>query len=235
MASDKQAVADLKSRGFQSFTMVKVHRSRIKNAPYNPRTLGEAEKRKLKSVLKKHGLVAPLTWNVRTGNMVGGHQRLSQLDSLMGTSDYELDVAQIDVDDTREKEINIALNNPNAQGDWDLEQLNTLLKVPGLDFAGAGFDHADVFRMFGDSVVEARDDPLDELAAKVREARELYGSISERSAGRDNDNFFIVVVFRDEAQLTGFLQRAKLPDNRYQSGEEIMRLCNMVDDEWTCR
>jgi hypothetical protein len=92
-----------------------MNRSQLKAAPYNPRILSEAAKRKLRTGLKKHGLVAPLTFNKRTGNMVGGHQRLDQLDALAGTANYELDVAVIDVDEVREKPP--AHHRPRYRGD----------------------------------------------------------------------------------------------------------------------
>ena len=80
-----------------------IHRSTIKGAPYNPRRLGEAEKRKLRAGLKKHGLIgASLIINERTGNLVGGHQRLESLDALAKTANYDIAVTVIDVDENRE-------------------------------------------------------------------------------------------------------------------------------------
>lgn len=214
----------LRELGLESYEIVQVARSQLTDAPYNPRLIGEAEKRKLRAGLKKHGLVAPITWNARTGHIVSGHQRINQLDALAGSPDYELTVARIDVDETREKELNILLNNPNAQGDWDMEKLNELLRIPELDLPGAGFDHADVYRLFGESALAERGDALDELAEKVREFRDRYQELFKRSAQRQSTDFYCVVVFRDAEQLSTFLREHGLPDNRYQSGEEIMRL-----------
>jgi hypothetical protein len=220
--ADDVTAKDLSAIGLQSFKMENIHRNIIKNASYNPRTLSDAAKAKLKKGLARHGLVAPLTWNRRSGNLVGGHQRISQLDDLAGTDNYTLDVAVIDVEEGREKEINILLNNGAAQGEWDLEALSALLKDSSVEFEGTGFDHADVYRMFGDDVVLNRDDPLDELAVKVREARDKYNEISNKAAAADDGEFYIVVVFRDQNQVTEFLTKHKLPDNRYQSAEELM-------------
>jgi len=214
----------LRELGLETYEIVQIARSQLVDAPYNPRLIGEAEKRKLKAGLKKHGLVAPITWNARTGHIVSGHQRIKLLDALAGSPDYELTVARIDVDEAREKELNILLNNPNAQGDWDMERLNELLRLPDLDLQGAGFDHADVYRLFGESSLADRGDALDELAEKVREFRDRYQELFKRSAQRQSTDFYMVVVFRDAEQLSTFLQEHGLPDNRYQSGEEIMRL-----------
>ena len=42
---------------------------------------------------------------------MGGHQRLSALDSLMGKADYELDVIEVDLSEREELKLNVALNN----------------------------------------------------------------------------------------------------------------------------
>lgn len=104
---------------YQKFEAKTINRSEIKNADYNPRRIGEAEAKLLKKSLKTHGLVDTLIFNKQTGNLVGGHQRLAQLDSLENGTDYALTVSVIDVPLKKEKEINLMLNNPNAQGEYD--------------------------------------------------------------------------------------------------------------------
>lgn len=229
-AAEAPPPVDLAASGLQRFKMERVHRSALSKAPYNPRRLGEAEKRKLRAGLERHGMVSPVTWNKQTGNLVGGHQRIEILDALAGTDNYQLDVAVIDVDPAREKEINILLNNPNAQGDWDLEQLSALLKDSAINVEATGFDNADLYRLFGDNVLVERSgaEKLDELAQKVRTARDRYNQISQSNADKGSTDFYMVVIFRDAGQLTRFLKEAGLPDNRFQSGEEILRLCGMT-------
>ncbi len=50
-----------------------IHRSQIKEAPYNPRGMNDEERRLLSNSLKQFGLVEYLVWNKRSGNLVGGH------------------------------------------------------------------------------------------------------------------------------------------------------------------
>ena len=97
-------------------------------APYNPRralTPKDPAYRKLKRSLKQFGLVQPLVWNQRTGHVVGGHQRLQILSEL---GHKEVDVTVVDLDDAEEKALNVVLNNREAQSDWDLRRLQTLLE-----------------------------------------------------------------------------------------------------------
>jgi hypothetical protein len=218
---------DLVAKGLQTFKVEKVHRSKLLGAPYNPRMIGDSEKRKLRAGLKRHGLVEPIVWNKRTSHICGGHQRIGQLDSLAGTSDYTLDVAVIDVDETREKEINVLLNNAETQGDWDLDKLGLLVKDSVLNLEGMGFDTADVFKIFGDTVL-MREDPLDQFAQKVREARDAYRGIAAKTAAKEQQHNYIVVVFRDDMQASKFLRDAGIEDNRYVSGEDLIRLLDKV-------
>lgn len=60
---------------YQNYDTETISRDMIKNAPYNPRIIDKEAKRRLRKNIAKHGLVSALTWNKRTGNLVGGHQR----------------------------------------------------------------------------------------------------------------------------------------------------------------
>ena len=222
-AADAAAPMELQKLGLENFVVETIHRNSLKGAPYNPRYIGDAEKRKLRAGLKKHGMVTPVTWNKRTGNIVGGHQRINQLDALAGTENYTLNAAVIDVSEEQEKELNILLNNTETQGVFDLEKLGALLKDPKIDIAGAGYDHADLYRIFGDSVIsgsngEGNDPRFDELAAKLDGFRETFKKID---AGRGGDEHYFVVVCRNGDEASDLLLRLGLPDNRYQSGESL--------------
>ena len=51
----------------------------LKAAEYNPRKdlqPEDAEYKKLRRSIEEFGYVEPIIWNERTGNVVGGHQRL---------------------------------------------------------------------------------------------------------------------------------------------------------------
>lgn len=142
---------------FQKFTIRRVHRSEINPAPYNPRAIDPYAFRKLKANLKagKIGLLEPLIWNERTGNLVGGHQRLRALDELNGSTDYHLDVSCVSLDPVTEQEQNIALNNPDMQGRYAVNLLDEILKKNNSDILSInrmGFDEAgleEIYRKSG--------------------------------------------------------------------------------------
>jgi ParB-like chromosome segregation protein Spo0J len=94
-------------------------------ATYNPRIElrpGMAEYEKLKVSIQTFGNVEPIVWNKRTGNVVGGHQRLSVLKDLGAETTL---VSVVDLSDMEEKLLNVALNK--IKGDWDKEKLEAIL------------------------------------------------------------------------------------------------------------
>ncbi len=205
---------------FDNYEVVEMDRTDIQGAPYNPRVISDGARAKLRAGLKKHGLLAPPVWNKRTGNLVSGHQRLSQLDTLNGSPKYRLKIAVVDMDLAAEKEANLLFNNVSAMGDWDLEKLEEILRDETVALEGTGFDMADVYRLLGDMPGGSQQN-VDDLAQRLRGFQEAYANVSDNT-GRDD--FYMVVVFRDYASRTDFLQKLGLEDNRYQDGKTIAAL-----------
>lgn len=210
---------------YEKFAMEEVHRAALKSAPYNPRQLSEKAREHLKRNIKQVGLIQPVIWNKRTGNIVGGHQRLAILDAIEGTGDYRLTVAVVDLDEKTEKEQNVFLNNTNAMGDWDLPKLQELFQKDGIDALLSGFDMAEVYQLFGDAVANTNNALAETLSAQVKEARARYENI-QKSLGknRDNEEFYCVVVFKDNDERTAFNALLKLEDNRYLDGKALTAL-----------
>jgi len=97
----------------------------LKPAEYNPRKKlkpGDKEYKKIKASIEEFGFADPLVVNADM-TIIGGHQRLTVAVDLGYT---EVPCAVVDVDKTREKALNIALNK--ITGQWDDEMLAALLK-----------------------------------------------------------------------------------------------------------
>ena len=95
-------------------------------ASYNPRKdlqPGDPEYERLYRSITEFGYVEPIVWNRRTGRVVGGHQRLKVLKAQGYT---EVSVSVVDLDEQREKALNVALNK--IGGDWDEAKLVELLQ-----------------------------------------------------------------------------------------------------------
>lgn len=132
-------------------------------ADYNPRKdlkPGDAEYEKLKRSIEQFGYVEPVIWNKTTGRVVGGHQRLKVL---MDVGMTEVDCVVVEMDEDKEKALNIALNK--ISGDWDKDKLALLIAdLQGADFdvSLTGFEPAEIDDLFKDTLKDGvKDDDFD--------------------------------------------------------------------------
>lgn len=120
----------------------------VKPAAYNPRRQlkpGEKEYEALKASISRWSLVEPLVVNLRTGNLVGGHQRYNVLLDLGHT---EAEAAVVDLDEKQEKLLNVALNR--IEGQWDYEKLQDLFEeFSAEDIFATGYSDGELKTLFG--------------------------------------------------------------------------------------
>jgi len=115
--------------------------SDINPAKYNPRKdlqPTDPEYERLKKSIIEFDMVEPLVWNKRTGNLIGGHQRLKVLKEL---DVKQVEVSVVDLSEVKEKALNVALNK--IQGEWDMPRLKDLLQeldTGDFDMEITGFD-----------------------------------------------------------------------------------------------
>lgn len=123
----------------QSFRPKRIRRSQINFAAYNPRRISEDAEAGLSKSLSRFGLCEALVWNEQTGNLVGGHQRLSQIDQRERGEDYWLDVAAVNLDPRKEVQLNVLLNQHDIQGEFDMNALERLASEFDFDMGDFGF------------------------------------------------------------------------------------------------
>lgn len=134
----------------------------LKPAAYNPRKKlkpGDKEYEKIKNSIREFGFADPLVVN-KDMTIIGGHQRLTVAMDLGYT---EVPCAVVDIDKTREKALNIALNK--ITGEWDETMLANLLKdIEASDFDAAltGFDPPEMEALFNKvATQEVKEDDFD--------------------------------------------------------------------------
>lgn len=221
---------------YETFEMRLVHRSLLKNAPYNPRLISAKAKAKLKSNLKARGLVQPLIWNERTGNLVGGHQRLACLDALEGTQDYSLTVAVVQLDDKAEREQNIFLNNGSAGGEFDFEKLDELFRVDQIDVDNTGFDPAMLIAMLGTVPGEEAAKSTEELERIAENVQTIKDIRNDRDkVGKSGDpypddlDYYWVLVGGSNRQRLAIEAALGLESSRYQDIRILARLLGLLE------
>lgn len=212
---------------YQKGEMLTLKRSEIKGAEYNPRIIDKENQKRLKKGLKDHGLVSPITWNKRTGNIVSGHQRVSQLDALERNQDYELDVWCIDVPIEEEAKLNVILNNASVQGDWDLEKLIGMADDFDLDFVDdMGFSKLDVDTMFDGLFSDAYETPeREEVTTKIDELKAVREKSREQYKENAKLNYYTIIVFADEEEKRAFHKKISVPfSEEYITTSQLERL-----------
>lgn len=141
---------------------------KLNPAKYNPRKdlkPGDPEYEKLKKSMETFGYVEPIIWNKRSGQIVGGHQRLK---ILQHQGETEIECVVVDLDEQQEKALNITLNK--VTGAWDLPKLADLISELDngiFDITLTGFDAAEIEHLFSqvhDKDVKEDDFDVDEAS-----------------------------------------------------------------------
>jgi hypothetical protein len=219
---------------------------KIEAATYNPRVPlepGMAEFERLAASLSEFDLVEPLVWNKKTNRLVGGHQRLQVMRHLGRTTAW---VSVVELDEDREKILNIALNNPNLQSDWDAPALIRQIEQMDADAIRlAGFDSAadahEILRRhelsqetsFLDLFKDGGEDVDSAAAASAERPREI--DLKEEHEHRTGPQFFNVQLVFDAEQRAIFykavdrIKRAHSTDNTF---EALTAHFQEFNDQW---
>lgn len=121
-----------------------VEAKKLKLARYNPRQITEEELRRLTDSIETYGFIDPIIINEVTKNVIGGHQRIKAALSL------KIDLIPaiyINIEKHKEMALNVALNNPNLQGKFDMPMLRDLLEeinTGEFDMSITGYDEDEI-------------------------------------------------------------------------------------------
>ncbi len=156
----------------------KIKIENLKPAEYNPRKdlkPEDEEYQKIKKSITEFGYVAPVIVNSNM-TVIGGHQRLKVLKELGYT---EVECVVVDLDQKKEKALNIALNK--ISGDWDndkLEELLAELKQTDIDMDITGFSFDEVDEILKDITGSKEDDfDLDQALDEIEEPISKRGNV----------------------------------------------------------
>ena len=151
--------------------------SELKPAPYNPRTIPETAAKGLATSLQEFGDISGIVFNIRTGHLVTGHQRIQQLkriygdlelkDDLIVTPDgHTFKVRFVDWDEDREKLANLVANNPHIQGTFTSEVNDIVAELVNKDaelVSNLLVDVIHVDQQIVDDVVSGNDYELEDI------------------------------------------------------------------------
>lgn len=137
----------------------------MKPAPYNPRKISENQLKMLKKSMKEFGDLSGIIVNKKTGNIIGGHQRIKAMgDSYKINGDKitsalgEFIYREVEWDEQKEKLANIAANKQG--GEWDIVKLEELfidIDVENIDIDLIGFNINEIEDIFSEP--EEKEEP----------------------------------------------------------------------------
>lgn len=206
----------------EKYEILEIRRDAIKNADYNPRSISAKAKRKLKENIKSVGLLTPIVWNRRTGNIVSGHQRIDCMDQINGAHEYMIRVAAVDLDEKTEREQNVFMNNPEAQGTFN-EDLTKLIEDVDLSYENMGFSEADVYNLIGENISGETVEAMAKMSDALHKTIADFNRAAATSNDRNDTEFYLVVVFRNKESRADFCSRHGFEDFRYLDGAELDR------------
>lgn len=205
---------------------VKIKRSQISLAGYNPRKITPEAKKKLKDNLTQVGLMGGLVWNERTGNLVSGHQRISLLDAdnkynpKTQENDYDVFVTKVNLDEKEEKAQNVFFNNQSAMGFFDEDKLHDIMKE--IDFSEmTGFSKKNQISMFAES--DLTDEEYTKIAEQVEASTKAIKDMSNKTSSEVDANY-IVLVFKNKGDKHTLIDNLgiELDDGRFANGHEFL-------------
>lgn len=244
----------MKRNKFEKFDIQHITRDQINFADYNPRKISSAAFNKLKQKIRKEGLVQPVIVNKQTMNVVGGHQRLKALDEIIKKTDYPLSVAFIDVDEKKEVELNVFLNNPSAMGEWDVDLLVDLkMTFPEIDFvADMGFEKLDLDYIFSSAGLDEQKAGIftetEEQKVVLSDIEKIQQSDRMRAAKKEyknqqqvkneegvshyveHDDYYVTFVFNNNQEKRSFMNKIKRPEKEKFTKATV--LYDIVKDEY---
>jgi len=130
---------------FKDATVKKMKLDDLKPAEYNPRKIRDEAFDALGKSIDRFGMLIPIVWNKKSGNIVGGHQRFKHLVEM---GDKETDVVVVDLDNNDEVALNIALNSHEIRGDFTSQVVDLLKRVEVN--VGAAFNELGLHDLFED-------------------------------------------------------------------------------------
>lgn len=128
-----------------SLQIEQVHPLSLIPAPWNPRRITAKARARLRDGIKRFGLVQPVIARTEDRMIIGGFQRWEIVCELQHERTPVIFLAGLS--DAQAKALAVLLNNHDAQGEWEISSLTTLLEQLRADpledlLSATGFDEA---------------------------------------------------------------------------------------------
>ncbi len=215
----------------------------LTQSPYNPRKITDKQLSMLKKSMLEFGDLSGIVKNIRTGHLVGGHQRIKNLDpswpivsephsdktgtvalGYIETPSGRWQYREVDWPEKEEAAANIAANQHG--GEFDLPKLREIiieLDDGAFDTELFGFNSHELELMMtatfqGDEPKKEKLTPSDVAEDNPKLAKFIEQREKSRARGKDKNelNFWVCLIFQSYDQKIEFLN--SLPDLQVKYG-----------------
>lgn len=137
----------------------------------------------------------------------------------------------VDVDEREEAALNVQLNNPSMQGEWDLDKLANMSEKFDLDLSeDLGFTESDIDFMFeGDDrfsqLFETQEG--ENMRGDLEKVKEARKKSVENLKDRNGIDWYTVIVFENETDRDNFMKEISIPKHeKYITEDQVRRICS---------
>lgn len=151
-------------------TIRKAKLKELKYYPENPRKISSEKFDQLVGSIREHGYSSIITVN-KDNEVIGGNQRLRALLEVY-EKNHEIDVLEVDLEKSKEKKLNIALNG--IEGEFEVDLLRKIildLESQNIPLDNMGFDSYEI-GLITDGIVEISDKHANEKITEIYQSRE---------------------------------------------------------------
>ena len=174
--------------------------------PLNPRLHPQHQRDVINSSLNRFGWVSPVIVNIRTGNLIDGHERVWQ--ALSQGDDTLVPYIEVDIDEDKEAELILSYDKSTLLAEYDPVNVATLLDMVNTDdevlaklfaqmseelgiveanwddaFAKVATEDREPFRQMTYTVHDSQFDLIERAMQKAREQGGAKSTVNENSNG----------------------------------------------------
>jgi hypothetical protein len=216
---------------------MKIKRSQINFAPYNPKRHTEQAVKQQQRNFKRVGYLGGIVWNRTTGNIVSGHKRIMAMDmeyKYNGNpeTDYPVRVEMVEMDEKQEKEQNIFMDAKSTNTEQDYFLVASLL--PDIDYENAGIttseyenmillntpeDNYDITTITVEDIAESK---KPETKEAIKEKKRIQAEIAQKR--HQDQEAYVTLSFSSYEEKGIFCEMFGYnPDTtKYIKGEEFL-------------
>ena len=202
--------------------------SKLKDYPFNPRTLSDEAEEKLKNNLQEHGIIDRPCITIE-GTIIGGHQRTKVLKKL-GIKELEVWVPDRELDEKEIAKLNMSLNK--VGGDFDIEMVIALYDQEFLE--ETGWNKQEIDNLWGTPLEGEKEASSGEEAPQASEPEVDENELDKKMETYLENTIRQIVLYFDvdtHKNVMERLERVQKDCDLEDNSEAVLRLLEVYESQ----